>query len=59
MALLKIVEDAKNDGFKIWFGRDFPGGSVAMTLLPGQGAWVQSSVRELDPLTPTAKTQCS
>lgn len=32
LALLKIVEDAKNDGFKIWFGRDFPGGSVAMTL---------------------------
>ena len=28
--------------------RDFPGGPVADSLLPIQGAWVQSLVRELD-----------
>jgi len=29
--------------------RGFPGGPVAKTVLPRQGAWVQSLVRELDP----------
>ena len=29
--------------------RDFPGGPVAKTLLPMQGAWVRSPVRDLDP----------
>ena len=28
--------------------RDFPGGPVAKTVLPMQGAWVQHLVRELD-----------
>ena len=28
--------------------RDFPGGPVAKTVLPMQGAWVQPLVRELD-----------
>ena len=28
---------------------DFPGGPVAKTALPMQGAWVQSLARELDP----------
>ena len=28
---------------------DFPGGPVAKTVLPVQGAWVKSLVRELDP----------
>ena len=28
---------------------DFPGGPVADSALPVQGAWVQSLVRELDP----------
>ena len=27
---------------------DFPGGPVAKTLLPMQGAWIQSLIRELD-----------
>ena len=27
--------------------RDFPGGSVVKTVLPMQGIWVQSLVREL------------
>ena len=31
---------------KLW---DFPGGPVADSMLPTQGAWVQSLVRELDP----------
>ena len=28
---------------------DFPAGPVATTVLPMQGAWVRSLVRELDP----------
>ena len=32
-----------------WF-KDLPGGPVAKTLLPMQGAWIQSLARELDPL---------
>ena len=35
--------------------RDFPGGPVAKTLLPIQGAWVPSLVRELDPTCPNYK----
>ena len=30
--------------------RDFPGGPVAKTALPMPRAWVQSLVRELDPM---------
>ena len=33
---------------KTLYWGDFPGGPVAKTLLPMQGAWVPSSVRELD-----------
>ena len=29
--------------------RDFPGGPVAKTVLPMQGVWVRSLVRDLDP----------
>ena len=54
--------------------RDFPGGAVVKTVLPMQGAWVQSLVWELDPtgmpqlrvhmtqlrrLPATTKTQCN
>ena len=35
----------RGKGNSLW---DFPGGPVAKTVFPTQGAWVQSLVRELD-----------
>ena len=38
---------------KVTKGRKFPGGPVADSVLPMQGAWVQSLTRELDPTSTT------
>ena len=44
---LHLVEQMDLE-LKKGMSRDFPGGTVAKTVLPVQGAWVRPLVRELD-----------